>query len=163
MRDVAVLNRTLLAFVLTAVAGCSSDGERATPVMEESTSDSVTHAQKPGAVHAAFQYVNEVSGTELKLRLCDGDTAVAKWVGAHLGGLGKPVVVDASTCKTPSRSSASRFEVTSVRCTVIDCQVMGHLIRLPSTWKVELHVRPSTSLQAPSVQSALYTQHETYD
>lgn len=163
MREAGVLRSTLIACVVMAAAGCSGEAVRAKPAAEKSTSDSVTLAQKPGTVYAAFQYVNEIAGTELELRLCDGDTAVAQSVGAQLGGLGKPVRVEASTCKTPSRSSANRFDVKSVRCTVIECHVMGHLTRLPSTWKVELHVRPSTSLQAPSVQSALYTLHETYD
>lgn len=163
MREVGVLRSTLIACVLMAVAGCSGESVRAKPATEKSTNDSVTLSQKPGVVYTAFQYVNEIAGTTLELRLCDGDAVVAQSVGAQLGGLGKPVRVEASTCKTPSRSSANRFDVTSVRCTLIDCQVIGHLIRLPSTWKVEVHVRPSTSLQAPSVQSALYTLHEIYD
>lgn len=163
MREFGVLRSTLLAFALMAVAGCSGEAVRAKPATEKSTSDSVTLSPKPGAVYTAFHYVNEIAGTELELRLCDGDTAVAHSVGARLGGLGKPVRVEASTCKTPSRSSADRFDVLSVRCTANDCQVMGHLIRLPSAWKVELHVSPSTSLEPPSVLSALFSQHETYD
>lgn len=84
MRHVAVLHSSLMAMTLIAVAGCSSGGERAKPAMENSSRDSVTFVQKPGAVYMAFQYVSEIAGTELKLRLCDGDTAVAKSVGAHL-------------------------------------------------------------------------------
>lgn len=163
MREVEVLRSSLLAFVLMAVAGCSGEAVRAKPAAEKSTSDSVTLSQKSGAVYMAFQYVSEIAGTELELRLCDGDTVVAKSVGAHLGGLGKPIRVDTSTCKTPSPSLAKRFDVVSVRCTVSDCQLMGHLIRLPSTWKVEMHMSTSTSLKPPSVRSALFSQHVIYD
>jgi hypothetical protein len=154
---------TLSSWLLTPIVGCSTNGEPEKPATEPSISDSVTRAQKPGAVYVAFQYVQEVAGTNLELRLCDGDTAVAQLVGVQLGGLGKPVRVEASTCKTPSRASDQRLDMASVRCTANDCELTGYLIRLPSTWKLELHVSPSTSLTPPYVLSALFTQHETYD
>jgi len=106
MRDVTVLHSTLIAFVLMAVVGCTREGERTKSASRAVTSDSVTQSQKPGAVYMAFQYVKEIAGTELELRLCDEDTVVAQSVGAQLGGFGSPVRVETSTCKTPSRSSA---------------------------------------------------------